>query len=79
METKPMCSNAQRIYKFSEWLKSELDSKHLTVVKLSQISGVHENTIHNYLSGRCEPTLFNAQCVVNALGYDVGVIPRGHQ
>ena len=79
METKQMCFNVQRIYNFSEWLKSELDSKHLTVAKLAHISGVHQNTIRNYLAGRCEPTLFNVQCVVNALGYDVVVIPRGHQ
>jgi transcriptional regulator with XRE-family HTH domain len=79
METKPMCSNVQKIYKFSEWLKSELDSRHLTVARLAQISGVHPNTIRNYLAERCEPTLFNVQCIVNALDYDMGVIPRGDQ
>ena len=79
METKQMCSKAQRIHNFSEWLNSELDNSHLTVAKLARISGVHQNTIRNYLAERCEPTLFNVQCVVNALGYDVGVIPRGHQ
>jgi hypothetical protein len=79
METKPMCSNVQIIYNFSEWLKSELDSRQLTVVRLAHISGVHQNTIRNYLAGRCEPTLFNVQCVVGALGYDVGVIPHGHK
>ena len=76
METKQMCSNVQKIYNFSEWLRSELDRQHLTATKLSQISGVHKNTIRNYLVDRCEPTLFNIQCVVNALGYDVVVIPR---
>ena len=79
MEQKPMCSNVQTIYKFSEWLRYELDSRQLSTAKLAQISGVHPNTIRNYLAERCEPTLFNVQCVVNALGYDVGVIPRGHQ
>lgn len=79
METKPMCSKVQKIYKFSEWLKFELDSRHLSTTKLAQLSGVHPNTIRNYLAERCEPTLFNVQCVVNALGYDVGVIPRGPQ
>ena len=79
METKPMCSNVQKIDRFSEWLKSELDSQHISVTKLAKISGVHPNTIRNYLAERCEPTLFNVQCVANALGYDVGAIPRGHQ
>jgi len=79
METKQMCSNVQKIYNFSEWLKSELDSNHLTVARLAKRSGVHQNTVRNYLAGRCEPTLFSAQCVANALGYDVVVIPRGHK
>ena len=79
METKQMCSNVQKIDKFSEWLKSELDSRQISTAKLAQISGVHPNTIRNYLAERCDPTLFNVQCVVNALGYDVGVIPRGNQ
>ena len=79
MEIRPMCSEVQTINKFSEWLRFELNSRHLSTTKLAQISGVHPNTIRNYLAERCEPTLFNVQCVVNALGYDVGVIPRGHQ
>jgi len=79
METRQMCSNVQKIDKFSDWLKSELDRQHITATRLAQISGVHQNTIRNYLAGRCEPTLFNVRCVVNALGYDVGVTPRGHQ
>lgn len=79
METKPMCSNVQKIYKFSEWLRHELDTRQLSTTRLAQLSGVHPNTIRNYLAERCEPTLFNVQCVVNALGYDVGVIPRGPQ
>ena len=76
METKQMCFN---IDNFESWLSNEIRERNITVTRLSKISGVHPNTIRNYLAGRCEPTLFNVQCVVNALGYDVGVIPRGHQ
>ena len=79
MEQKPMCSNVQKIDKFSEWLRYELDSRHLSTTKLAQISGVHPNTIRNYLAERCEPTLFNVKCVADALGYDVVVIPRDTQ
>lgn len=79
MEQKPMCSNVQKLDRFSEWLRYELDRRHLSTTKLARISGVHPNTIRNYLAQRCEPTLFNVQCVVNALGYDVGVIPRDNQ
>lgn len=76
METKPMCSNVQKISKFSEWLRYELDNRHLSITRLSQLSGVHPNTIRNYLAGRCEPTMFSAECLINALGYDLVVIPR---
>ena len=79
METKPMCSKGQTLYSFSDWLKSEREDNPITIVKLAQISGVHQNTISNYLSGRCEPTLFNAQCIVNSLGYDLVVVPRDNK
>ena len=74
METKQMYSNVEKLDKFSDWLSSQLAERNMTVTKLGKISGVHPNTIHNYLSERCEPTFFNAQCLVNALGYDLGVI-----
>jgi hypothetical protein len=73
METKQMCSNFEKLDNFSYWLGHQLDMRRMTVVKLSKISGVHANTIHNYLAGRCEPTFFNAKCLVEALGYDLGV------
>lgn len=76
METPQMYSNVHKIYKFSEWLKSELDFRQMSVAELSRISGVHRNTINNYLQERCEPSLYNVQCIVRALGYDLGVISR---
>ena len=79
METKPMCSNMQKIYKFSEWLKDELYRKNISPTHLAKISGVHPNTIRNYLYERCEPTLYNVNCIADALGYDVGVMPRDNQ
>lgn len=79
METKLMCSNVREIYKFSDWLKFELDSRNLTVARLAQISGVHPNTLRNYLAERCEPTLFNVQCIVDALDYKLAVMPRDNK
>jgi lambda repressor-like predicted transcriptional regulator len=73
METKQMCS---KLGNFSEWLREELDTRSMSVARLSQLSGVHPNTIRNYLSKRCEPTLYNVLCLVNALGYDLGVISK---
>lgn len=77
METKPMYSNITKIDKFSDWLREEMKMQELKVTKLAKISGVHPNTIRNYLAERCEPTLFNAECLVVALGYDLVVVPRG--
>lgn len=76
MGIKPMYSNITNFGKFSDWLKKELKMQDLTPTKLAKISGVHPNTIHNYLAERCEPTWFNAECLINALGYDLAVIPR---
>lgn len=76
METKQMYSKIEVISSFAIWLGKELDTRHLNVAKLSKMSGVHKNTIYNYLYGRCEPTMFNAICLVNALGYDLGVISK---
>lgn len=76
METKPMYSNVTKIDKFSDWLREEIKMRHLTVTRLAKISGVHPNTIRNYLAERCEPTLFNVECLINAFGYDLAVVPR---
>ena len=76
METKQMYSNAQKIYNFSDWLREEIERRDTTAAGLSKISGVHPNTIRNYLAGRCEPTLFNVECLINAFGYDLAVVPR---
>ena len=76
METKPMCSNIMKLDKFSDWLREEIQRRGITVKRLADLSGVHPNTIRNYLAERCEPTLFNAECLTTALGYDLAVIPR---
>lgn len=76
METRPMCSDIEKIGKFSDWLKSQLESRNMSISRLAKISGVHPNTIRNYLSLRCEPTLYNVICLTHALGYDLGVIRR---
>ena len=73
METKPTYSN---LINFEKWLSREIKAQEITILKLAKISGVHPNTIHNYLSGRSEPSFYNVLCIVRALGYEVGAIPR---
>lgn len=73
METKQMYSN---LNKFEAWLISEMKKQELNAPKLSKISGVHPNTIRNYLAHRCEPSLYSVLCLVNALGYDVVAVKK---
>lgn len=73
METKPMYFNLVR---FEDFVRSQLEERHMSVSKLAKISGVHPNTIRNYLAGRCEPSFYNVLCIVNALGYDVGAVKK---
>ena len=73
METRQMFSN---IDIFRKWLGDEIKAQGLSVAKLSKISGVHPNTIRNYLANRCEPTLYNAWLLVHALGYSLGAIKQ---
>jgi len=76
METKQMYSKIEEIDVFSDWLSHKLECREMTVTKLAKLSGVHPNTIHNYLSGRCEPTMFNATCILSALGYSLGALQK---
>lgn len=68
METRPMYF---KLNQFERWLAQEMKDRDISVAKLAKYSGVHPNTIRNYLSEKCAPTMFNALCIVNALGYDL--------
>ena len=73
METKRMYSNLNI---FDTWLRDEMRRQEISVTKLAKISGVHPNTIRNYLANRCDPTRCNILCIVNALGYDAAVVSK---
>lgn len=73
METKQMYSNMNN---FGKWLSHQLNERNITVTKLSRVSGVHPNTIRNYLAGRCEPSFYNVVQIVKALGYELEAVKR---
>jgi hypothetical protein len=74
METKQMYSKVEKIDKFSDWLRNQIVTRNFTITRLSKLSGVHPNTIRNYLGERCEPTFYNVTLLVKALGYEVGAV-----
>jgi lambda repressor-like predicted transcriptional regulator len=61
---------------FEKWLSHEIKAQGINVRKLAKISGVHYNTIRNYLAHRCEPSFFNVLLIVKALGYEVEAVKR---
>ena len=72
METRLTCSNLDD---FTAWMISQMDAQGITVSQLSELSGVHPNTIRNYLRHTCGPTLYNVSCIAKALGYRLWVAP----
>ena len=64
METRQMYSN---LLNFEEWLRAEMKAQEIKAQKLGQMSGVHPNTIRNYLAGRCEPTMYNVLLLPEAI------------
>lgn len=73
METKQMSFDMDN---FANWLSKQLEDRSMSVTKLSKISGVHPNTIRNYLSNRCEPSFYNVVLIVKALGYKLEVVKK---
>jgi DNA-binding phage protein len=68
-----MCSS---VTNFEKWLRHQIKEQGWTIAKLAKVSGVHRNTIYNYLDHRCEPTYFNVLLIVRALGYDLEAIKK---
>ena len=73
METRPMFFNLDN---FNDWLRKSMLDRNISVKHLSKTSGVHPNTIRNYLACRCEPSYYNVVLLVNALGYEMVAVPK---
>ena len=54
---------------FNQWLHSEMIRAGLTQAALARESGLHENTIHAYVSGKQMPTLRNLRFLADALAW----------
>lgn len=73
METKQMSFDMNN---FAKWLSHQLKARNMSVTRLSKISGVHPNTIRNYLANRCEPSFYNVVMIVSAFGYRLEAVEK---
>ena len=46
-------------------------------IQLARISGVGHSTVRNWLKGTRNPTFGTLEALVNALGYDLAMVPKG--
>ena len=74
-----MSFNVEPINNFQEWLKEELETRNISVATLATKSGLPASSIYGYLAYAHEPSLFTAQCIYNALGYEIGVIVNDYK
>lgn len=51
-----------------------LKERKISVNELSKRSGVHLRTIQNWIYGIAEPSLSNAEKVLNAMGYQLQIV-----
>ena len=54
---------------FNQWLHSEMIRAGLTQAALARESGLHENTVYAYVSGKQLPSLRNLRFLCDALAW----------
>ena len=59
---------------FGTMLKRERQSQEVSQKALSELTGIHVNSIYNYESGLIEPPFSKFQILMKALGIDVSVL-----
>lgn len=55
-----------------------INQRRFSVASLALRSGVQKDTIHGW-RGKFSPTLANFEAVLNALGYQLAIVPMAHQ
>ncbi len=65
----------ESLISFAQWMSDRMTEQHMSVARLSRISGLSESSIAGYLHDEHEPSLFAVCCICHALGFNVGVVP----
>lgn len=55
-------------------LRKAREAKNWSLKKLSEVSGIHANTIRNYEAEKAEPAFFNLCCLAKALELDMNYL-----
>ena len=54
-----------------------MGARDLTQPQLAKSAGIHENTLANYIRGRCEPGAFKLKRIADSLGCTVDDLLKG--
>ncbi len=60
----------------NEELNQKILQSDLSIKEIARKSGIHANTISIWLNNKGQPTLANAQYVLQALGYDIQIVKK---
>lgn len=59
-----------------DFLDEERKRQKLSMDKLSELSGIPVRTINSWIYKKCVPSVDNLRRALNALGYDLSIVPR---
>lgn len=63
-------------HKFVDFVKNEIERKHISQNELASISGVDRGSISKWFCATRNPRLFMIEAVLNALGYELRIVKR---
>lgn len=76
LRNKTNSDNAEKRFWFRGVLKDLMAKECMTIARLAQLCDCDSHVIEFTLSGRHIPSIDLAERMVNALGYDIEVMPR---
>ena len=68
--------NNSNEFSFSEWLEEELKKQGVSVMELSERSGVSAGSIYKYKKCSRSPSIMAVIDIMNALGKRIGIVDK---